>query len=445
MWADVTRTHATRQYETALRGLLTADDWHRYEQDAERATLTRLLRAADLAGHDVDDVLRRAAGEGDFGGARSIAAVLHGRVRRMVGTPEPRTTVSYADRTPPISDPVAGRFARDLAAAMDQRVSLLGNRVAMDRPVWALRYLGEVPADPIERAEWIRRAGAAAAYREERGYHDEVEAIGPAPERGSPEQCTSWYAAYTALRMPDEGREVAAATDGELWARRAAYARDAAWAPPYVTGELRDAHLAEDAYRADAVLAWYRADAAGDEAERTAARQEAQEYSALAQEVGAYRETLTEIAEARRQWHSATELDRQRAIAADAELRRRHPSAELPPLHPADEPSVLGPDQTPRDREVDLDQVETDLDADSDPRAAQVDIEAAVAAARKAQKILAERERQAAPDGDDVTRRREAEALREASQRASAVRQDPRPSRHAISLDLDELELEAGH
>ena len=165
-----------------------------------------------------------------------------------------------------IEDPEADRFARELAAAMDERVSLLGNRVAMDRPVWALRYLGEVPADPVERAEWIRRAGAVAAYREERGYADETEAIGPAPERGSPEQRASWHAAYVALRMPEEDREVAAATDGELWARRAAYERETGWAPPYVAGELREAHLAEDTYRADAVRAWHRADAAaGDD------------------------------------------------------------------------------------------------------------------------------------------------------------------------------------
>ena len=57
-------------------------EWQQYEQDAERGTLTRLLRAADLAGHDVEDVLRRAIEGRDFAGARSIAAVLHGRVQR---------------------------------------------------------------------------------------------------------------------------------------------------------------------------------------------------------------------------------------------------------------------------------------------------------------------------------------------------------------------------
>jgi hypothetical protein len=201
--------------------------------------------------------------------------VLHGRVSRITGVPEPRAVASYADRTPVIEDPEAYRFARELATAMDQRVSLLGNRVAMDRPVWALRYLGEVPTDPVGRAEWTGRAGVAAAYREERGYADEIEAIGPAPERGSLEQRASWHAAYVALELPDEGREAAAASDGELWARRAAYERDALWAPPYVADELRGAHIAEDTYRADAVLAWHRADAAADEAERTAALREA--------------------------------------------------------------------------------------------------------------------------------------------------------------------------
>jgi hypothetical protein len=110
--------------------------------------------------------------------------------------------------------------------------------------------------------------GAVAAYREERGYPGEIEAIGTAPERASPEQRASWHSAYVALRMPDESRDIAAASDGELWASRGAYQRETKWAPPYVAGELREAHLAEDAYRADAVRAWHRADAAADETEQ---------------------------------------------------------------------------------------------------------------------------------------------------------------------------------
>jgi AAA domain len=480
IWADATRTHATRRYEKTIRSLLAAEDWRQYEQDTERGTLTRLLRAADLAGHDVGEVVRRAIEGRDFAGARSVAAVLHGRVSRIIGTPEPQAKAGYADRTPAIEDPDADRFARELAAAMDERMSLLGNLAAMDRPVWALRYLGEVPVDPVERAEWIWRAGAAAAYREERGYADEADAIGPAPERGSSEQRTSWHAAYAALELPDEGRELATATDGELWVRRAAYERDTMWAPSYVADELRDAHIAEDTYRADAVLAWHRADAAADEAERTGALREAEEYGALAQEVGAYCEALTEIAEARRRWHAATELDRQRALIADTELRRRHPEVELPPLHPPAEAaagsagqeasgSVFADQQVTLDasaqetadaaasqhsREPDAEPVgagpgtgQTERDPTGRPDALRHDIRAALEAARTAEKIIAARRRQADQDvglaSDDVLRRREAAAQQEASARRSAVRQDPAPSRHARSPE-HEPELEAG-
>jgi TrwC relaxase/AAA domain len=482
IWADVTRTHATRQYEKTIRSLLPAEDWQQYGQDPERGTLTRLLRAADLAGHDVEEVLRRALEGRDFGGARSVAAVLHGRVSRIIGTPEPRVAAGYADRTPAIEDPQARKFADELATAMDERVSLLGNQVATDRPVWALRYLGEVPEDPVDRAEWIGRAGAAAAYREERGYADEAEAIGPAPERGSPEQRASWHTAYVALELPDEDREVATASDGELWTRRAAYARDTAWAPPYVADELRDAHIAEDTYRADAVLAWHRADAAADDAERTAAlREEAEEFSALAQDVGAYREALTKVAQARRRWHAATEQDRQRALIADTELRRRRPQAELPPLHPPEEQaasdaaeetsgSVLAGQQEAFDA-ADRDEARSAAsrngpEPEAEPVAARPgtgqigrdpqvrpgafrhDVKAALEAARMAEKIIEVRERQADRDAglvsDEVMRRREAAARREASARISAVRQDPAPSRKSRSLEVPEPELEAG-
>jgi hypothetical protein len=286
MWADITRAHAIHRYEAAIRELLLPDEWERCQADPERGTLTRLLRAAELAGHDIDGLLRSAVTSRKLDGARSIAAVLHGRVRKIVGIPEPLAAASYADRTPPIADPQADRLARELAAAMDERTARLGDRVAADRPAWALAWLGEVPADPVGRVEWTRRAAAVAAYREERGYGHDSDPIGPALHRASPEQRASWHAAFTALRLPEEGMEVAAAGDGELWAWRTAYERDMGWALPYVADELRDAHLAEDEYRAEAVLAWHRADAARDPSIREEAVREAGQYSALAQEIG---------------------------------------------------------------------------------------------------------------------------------------------------------------
>ncbi len=430
MWTDVTRAHATRAYENVIHGLLASEEWERYEEDPERGTLTRLLRTAELAGHDVEEVLRRAIASRGFDDARSIAAVVHGRVRRLVGPAEPVVSGEYVARTPRIDDLDAARLATDLAVAMDARVDVLGERAALDRPVWAMQYLGDVPAGPVERDEWVRRAGAAAAYREERGYDSEVEAIGPAPERGLPELRASWHAAYTALRMPELERESAAATDGELLALRAAYERETRWAPPYVGRELRNASIAEDTYRADAVHAWHRVDVVIGQVEHDEARREAEGLSALAQEVGARREVLAEIDEARRAWHAATEVSRRRALAADGELRRRHPGIEMPLLH-ANEEQVGG---TEPEASVQAEEI--------------VDLTEALALARTAHQIVAEREeqigRETEAESDDLMRCREAEALAEADARRTAVWQEPAPSRRAERGHQKELEMEAG-
>jgi hypothetical protein len=241
--------------------------------------------------------------------------------------------------------------------------------------------------------------------------------------------------------MPDQHRDIAAATDGDLWARRDAYARDTAWAPPYVADDLRAAHLAEDACRADAVHAWHQADATTDPAARTQALRQAEENSALAQEVGTYRETLTEIAGTRRRWHTATETTRQQALLADAELRRRYSDIDLLPLHPAEESAhAEGEAMTVRD-EATTSQPEQESQPDQDqPRR---DITAALDAARQAEHILSVRS-QAGRDSDELMHRREAEAQREAEARRNAVRQDPAPNRHQTWLELEEPELETG-
>jgi hypothetical protein len=192
------------------------------------------------------------------------------------------------------------------------------------------------------------------------------------------------------------------------------------------------------------------------------ARQEAEQFSALTQEVGSYREKLTQIADARRGWNAATEASRQRALMAETELRCRYPDVELPPLHPPEEargsgtaPELNEPDAEVRQPEPsDAAHRAAGVDAGPEPGftadrtdAARLDIKAALEAARRAQNILAERARQPDRDAelgsDEFMRRREAEARQEAEARRSAVRQDPAPSRHFEALERDEMELEA--
>jgi hypothetical protein len=340
VWADLTRVCATRRHEAAIRALLPHEGWQRFRKDIERGTLARLLRAAELAGHDTDSVIKLGVGKRDFAGARSIAAVLHGRIQRIIGTPEPVAAASYLARTPVIDDPVDRAFALDVAAAMDARAAILGEQAARNRPAWVVSILGDVPAGVAARAGWIRRAAIAAAYREEAGWTSQNDPIGPAPERASPELRVSWHAAYTALAMPDLDRDTRAATDGELLSRRTAYQRQAAWAPPHVADELRDAHLAEDTCRTGAILAWRQADTAQDWAQQSLARQQALTLTSRAQQAGARRQALEQAAEARAAWHQATEPARQQALGADTELRRRHPGIDLTPLHTAQEPGA---------------------------------------------------------------------------------------------------------
>lgn len=84
--------------------------------------------------------------------------------------------------------------------------------------------------------------------------------------------------------------------------------------------------------------------------------------------------------------------------------------------------------------------------AASRPGAPRLDVKAALAAAKRAEKILADRERQAGrePSTPPTTSyAATAEAQQEALARRTAVRQDPAPSRRAMSLERNEPELEA--
>jgi len=111
---------------------------------------------------------------------------------------------------------------------------------------------------------------------------------------------------------------------------------------------------------------------------------------------------------------------------------------------------VTGEDPGPEQAEPDPERhPETEAEPAADqPTRTRADLSAALAAAREARQIIAERDRQANHEaqlaGDDVMRRREAEAMQEASARRTAVRQDPAPSRHMMQLERDEPELEAG-
>ena len=130
----------------------------------------------------------------------------------------------------------------------------------MQLPGWAERALGPVPDDPDERQAWQDRASAVASYREMFAFSDPKEPIGPEPVN-SPEARQMWHAAFNALG-PVDGPDLRALSDGQLLSRRDSYERETAWAPRWVSDELRQVRTgAADAER-DAVLSGAMAEAA---------------------------------------------------------------------------------------------------------------------------------------------------------------------------------------
>ena len=113
---------------------------------------------------------------------------------------------------------------------------------------------------------------------------------------------------------------------------------DTARAPPYAGKELRLSRLGAF----DAALAAIRADAArkaGDHDRAVRHETLAASYRALRDHYQQREHDLTQDMAARQEWEQATERSRRLAIAADAELRRRHPGQKIEPLRSA-EPGV---------------------------------------------------------------------------------------------------------
>ena len=221
---------------------------------------------------------------------------------------------------------------------MDGRKQRLGQHAAEIAPVWAVTALGPVPDDAAVRQEWERKASLIAAYREMYGYDDPLDPIGPEPTRDTPDQRAAWHEAFLALGQAGEP-DVRAMRDGRLWLIRDTYAAETAWVPRHVGRELRLARLGAANADLSAIRAAAEADAArkaGDHA-RTGRHEElAASYRAMADRYQQQEATFCQTMADRQDWEHATAHSRRLAVAADAELRRRHPDLRIKPLHSAE-------------------------------------------------------------------------------------------------------------
>jgi hypothetical protein len=324
IWYDLARREQAARFERLLRQHLTAVDAKAALADPACTWLWRTLREAEAAGLDAGQVLQSAIAARSLRGARHIARVIDARIRRATENTVPAARQPWTELIPQTSDPEVDRFLTELAQAMEDRVTRIGEHVAQAQPSWVINALGEPPQDPAQRSEWTARAARLGAYREMYGYDSPADAIGPEPGRASPEARADWHTALATLGRV-EGADLRGYSDSQLRLRRSAWKKEAAWAPPYVAEDLRLARLQARTAFENLILEQHEIRAAADPG--TAARHEQlaaawHDMQATATRVA---DDLVQADETRRQWQQLTEPTRQASLAADLELRRRHP------------------------------------------------------------------------------------------------------------------------
>jgi AAA domain/TrwC relaxase len=336
IWTAETTPARHRRYQDLL--MATLPPGYRTEPGHQARWLWRTLHAAELAGLDPGRVLAEAVGERDLAHARDVPAVIDARLRYRLGTPVPLPAAPWSAQVPQIADPGRRAYIGQIAALMDARKDRIGEYAAEHTPPWAVTALGPVPAHPLDRLDWQRRAASIGAWRELSGHQHPADPIGPEPVAAVPDLRAAWHEAFAALRLTD-GPDVRGMPDGLLCHLRDTYPTETAWAPSYFGDELRQVRTAAW----DARLAGLRAAAEARAARQRghydhAARQRdlAGSYQALHEAYRQREEVFAATMADRAEWDAATRAQRHLAVAADAELRRRHPGQHHPPLRSAE-------------------------------------------------------------------------------------------------------------
>ena len=318
MYSAATRSEAYAVIDAELQARLPAGAYARYLGEEQRPILQRQVLAATMAGAPLAEVLDVATGR-DFTAARSVAAVMHGRIdaaelgQRQEAGRETGQRVTWAERVPEVITPQARALGVELAEAMDARAAELAQRQAEAPERWVLTTLGAFPAEGSEqlRADWLGRVGTAASYREMAHITDPNMVLGPAPQ-GHPELGQAHAEAVAALEIPTEDAMVYAMTRGDLEATQAHYERIAQHAPPEVSAELKAEHTAK-----------LEAQARGAELEASGQREAGQAWQARADAADVRATEREGQAERYSVWEAEHRAERELAEAARAELARR--------------------------------------------------------------------------------------------------------------------------
>jgi len=322
--AQLAATHRTAIWldELTADGTLTLNDRRRIAAEDGAASLTRVLRSAELAGHDPREVLTAAIADRPLDGARNTTNVIYSRIADRhrfdpVGT-------SWEAWMPRVDDLDWQRYLAQLAHAVDDRTIELGRDAAAAPPEWALAAFGTPPIESDVRDAWVADVGAVAAYRELRDHASETDVLGPAPQPGQVEQFAAYRAAWRALGRPEVDREELELSDGQLRMRVRAAERETLWAPRYVGNELAGTRQAAEHQRQTAALRFEESTAAPDATVQAELRVEAEQARALADALDQQVVQLEQLDGARSQWLAHTAATRAAGERAQAELALRH-------------------------------------------------------------------------------------------------------------------------
>ena len=301
------------QIDEMVRERISPAEYERYRQDPERPAFLELLRAHEIGGRQIEDVLDSITAE-PLTGLRSIAAGLHGRAGKEPAPPR-GATVRWSERLP-------RRRSADIdagGAMLDARQTALGERLAANPPEWARERWGDPRGKAgAELADWVKLASIVESYREAAGITAPDQAIGPVPA-GKAHLAEAFHAAVRALRLPDEVALLKAMGQGELEAAVDEGDRAIALARPDVQAEIdqRAAQMEDAQVRAHI--------AGGNQDTEAQADAEAQ-----VQDAAADLDRLAVADSARREWAEAHAALMARGEAAERELRARGLAERIP-------------------------------------------------------------------------------------------------------------------
>ena len=134
--------------------------------------LTAELHRAVAVGWNPETEFPRLVAAGTLTGARDVAAVLHGRLTRVLNdlATKPRRSMRHYilgmyPETDGVTSPGMATALVERKQALEARAEELLHRAATGRQPW-LGALGDRPAGSRQAALWVRAARAVAAYRE---------------------------------------------------------------------------------------------------------------------------------------------------------------------------------------------------------------------------------------------------------------------------------------